>query len=337
MKGLIASSNPLFVEVISEALTGYFDDGYVLVNPEYAAERLATAQADVILIDESMPAAWFVQTMQAARRLQNAQILLINPGSNDCVVVNAYRANITNLEDFMRVMNAATAPGVKGIGDTSLARLQEDAQARSGMFNFLASLLNQRPDLQFVRNLRVLGVKAFLEVLNEESTPELQQGITEMVDFIQSTAGQPETQVEQDLAVDWTRLFRGVQAGYGPPPPYEIEYLNGAQDPSQALQLLAREYTAAGARIGERTAERQDYLGLELAFASYLAAREAEAWGSGDATLAEDLAHAGQDFLCRHPGRWVGRFCTKALPEARTGFFHGYLLVLNSLLVEQRL
>lgn len=107
-----------------------------------------------------------------------------------------------------------------------------------------------------------------------------------------------------------------MQAGYGPPPPYEIEYLNGAQDPSQALQLLAREYTAAGARIGERTAERQDYLGLELAFASYLAAREAEAWGSGDATLAEDLAHAGQDFLCRHPGRWVGRFCTKALPEA---------------------
>lgn len=333
MKGLIVSTNPLFIEVVSEALTHYFTDGYVLVNPKYIAERLSGHTPGVILIDESMPLDLFSQSLYAARQLPEAHILLINPGSNDCVVLNSYRANITNLEDIMNVMSPETIQGEANIARNPYAQMQENALAKAGMYNFFASVLNQRPDTNLVRNLRAIGVQTFLNILDEEVPPDLETGLSQMIAYLQATDAQPETQVEQDLAVDWTRLFRGVQPGYGPTPPYEVEYLGGSPDTSLALQRLMHEYAAAGAKVEAGAANRPDYLGLELAFASYLYSREADAWQAGDPALAEERACAALSFISRHPGKWIERFYEKAHPEARTDFYRGYLLVLKSILM----
>ena len=203
------------------------------------------------------------------------------------------------------------------------------------MYHFIACFLNQRPDANLVRKLRTSGIETFLHILEvEQAGPELEEGLAQMVAYIQNTDGQSEAQVVQELAVDWTRLFRGVQPGYGPPPPYETEYRGGAYDPSQALQRLMYEYAAAGARIDARAGNRPDYLGLELAFLSFLASREAEACQAGDPFQAEEFARAAQIFICRHPGAWVDSFCEKAITEARTAFYRGYLLVLKSVLHE---
>ena len=334
MQGLIISANPLFTEVVSHALVRYFSKGYLLLKPEQAAKGLENYSPDVILIDDRMRSDLLYRVMERTRQLKKTQVILINPESNDCIVVRSYLTTITNLEVFMnKIVSEPDHTLVYPDQDESVSYWR-DAQNRSEIFHFFASILNQRPDADFVRNLRVISKTAFQQLLEESTQPDLTEGISKMVAFIEETAGQAVADVEQTLAVDWTRLFRGVQAGYGPPPPYESVYRMRKNDPSLFLQGLVHEYASAGAKLENDTNNRPDYLGMELAFISFLAAGEAEAWQKGEREEAQKLAGVGKAFIQKHTAVWLGEFCQAALLEARTDFYRGFLVVLRSVFQE---
>jgi len=212
----------------------------------------------------------------------------------------------------------------------------EGARAQAGMYSFLANLFNQRPNLEFVKRLRELGPDGFsFDVGQGEISAEVKHGLQEMASFIDETQGWSEDKVEQELAVDWTRLFRGVSPGYGPPPPYEGVYSEGVGSPADVLQAIVQVYHKYSVDVDEKAANRPDYFGIELDFLRHLSESEARAWEEEDEQKALGYQTAQQEFLSNHLGKWAGKFCERALEEAKTEFYRGFLRLTQSVLKEQ--
>jgi TorA maturation chaperone TorD len=225
--------------------------------------------------------------------------------------------------------------------DVAVARLTDarlelqQAEARADLFGFLASLLNEVPSLTLVRQLRTLGVEAFALAAQAGGTqPGVADAVNEIAAFVEATRALPETEVQQQLAVDWTRLFRGVSPTYGPVPPYESLYTDGPRTQLEILQTIQSLYVENGAALAGRAPDRPDYLGLELGFVSFLARQEAAAWRQGASDLAANLAALGQDFLVQHPARWVARFVDAAIAQSQTSFYRGLLHLAQAALAE---
>lgn len=134
-----------------------------------------------------------------------------------------------------------------------------------------------------------------------------------MEDLVRGAEGADALAEEQRaVAADRTRLCRGVSQG-GPLPPYEAYYREGA---------VESDASASYRRIGVRfdgTAERDDYLGVELAFLDCLARAEEAARARGDVSAAAAYAQQRESFEQEHLS-WVGAFCAAALPHARTTY-----------------
>jgi TorA maturation chaperone TorD len=212
----------------------------------------------------------------------------------------------------------------------------ESAQARAGMYSFLANLFNQRPDLELVKRMREMGAESFnLGGGEGDVSVEVEKGLQEMASFIDDTQDLSEEQVEQNLAVDWTRLFRGVSPSYGPPPPYEGVYSEGVGNPAELLQAIMRTYHQYSVDIDPNAANRPDYIGIELDFLRHLNESEADAWLRGEREAALDFHAAQMDFLSRHLGRWFEKFCERAMEEAKTGFYLGFIRLIKGVLKEE--
>jgi len=122
------------------------------------------------------------------------------------------------------------------------------------------------------------------------------------------------------LLPEYTRLFRGIQEGLGPPPPFESVYRGEAPGGDLTLEVLAQ-YEAAGFGPVEPNVGPQDHLGAELRFLALLAFREAEAWNSGDETQAlERVAHQGR-FLDRHLLVWLPAYTERVARDSREPFY----------------
>ena len=203
----------------------------------------------------------------------------------------------------------------------------EEARALAGLFNFMAVIFNQRPDIQLVQRLRTLSFDTFIDLQEGSETEDHHQGVQLIQDFIDATRNLPEDQVEEQLAVDWTRLFRGVSPGYGPLPPYEGVYAKGGPGEIELLKRLSRIYAESGVEVGDDIHNRQDYLGLELAFVGYLTEQEAAAWEAKNPDEANALSGKAGLFFQQHIGRWAESFFNAALEHARTDFFKGFILL----------
>lgn len=117
---------------------------------------------------------------------------------------------------------------------------------------------------------------------------------------------------QRAVAADRTRLCRGISQD-GPLPPYEAYYREGAVEGD-----VSANYRRVGVRF-DGTAERDDYLGVELAFLDCLARAEEAAHARGDGPAAAAYAQQRESFEQEHLP-WVAAFCTAALPHARTAY-----------------
>jgi TorA maturation chaperone TorD len=211
----------------------------------------------------------------------------------------------------------------------------EQARARAALFGFLALLLNEVPSLDLVRRLRTVGAEAFsFAAAAGKADPGVAEAVNEIAAFVEATRGLPEAEAQQQLAVDWTRLFRGVSPGYGPTPPYEGLFGDGSHTQLEVMQTIQSAYIENGAVPAEAARDRPDYLGLELGFVSYLAEREAAAWSQGTPGLAADLAARGRAFLAEHPARWAPTFLSAAIAQSQTGFYRGLLRLIQAAVAE---
>jgi len=196
------------------------------------------------------------------------------------------------------------------------------------MYGFLASLINEPVNSEFVHRLEETEAVSLLATVQTESLlPDIGQGLDKISRFIQAAVSQPDENVERSLAVDWTRLFRGVSPEYGPSPPYEALYIDEKAENSETIQAVYKYYKENGVNVGSASPNRADYLGIELDFLRHLSEREADAIDAGDADKAATHHETAKRFLSEHPGKWCGKFCDAAVNYAKTEFYLGVLLL----------
>ncbi len=209
------------------------------------------------------------------------------------------------------------------------------ARSRADVYSFLATLMNECPDAALVGNLRAAGGD-FISNLAEEAnlTGEVAQGFRDMAKFVEESKSQPEQAVQQDLAVDWTRLFRGLSPAYSPMPPYEASFVETNDTPIQLIQEVNQLYRVNGLAMSSDYRDRPDYMGVELSFLQHLCEAEAQAWEENKPDLARSYQKTAQEFLKGHLGMWADKFITPAMDFAKTSFYQGFLQLCKGVVAE---
>jgi TorA maturation chaperone TorD len=215
------------------------------------------------------------------------------------------------------------SPGPESVTTVEWSAL---AESRSRTYGFLAAVYNRLPDDQFAQSLLSDEFAGFLfSLLNDEQLPEaMRDGLRLIEEFARNHQGTPVEELRTQLGVDRTRLLRGVQPGYGPPPPYESVYAGSEGAPQmQASASIRQTYAEAGVGLSEEVRDQPDFIGLELDFMRHLTAKEAQAWVEGSREQALEILEKERAFLQEHIVRWVPRFCDVMHKEARLSFYGG--------------
>lgn len=333
---LLVYENTLFAEMIAEALAQ--SDLRLDVRsakPGKALRLIGTLQPELILLDETIDPAAKETLLHAARQLPNTEVVLMHPQHNTLVHFTVRHSALTSLQDFGKVLNMAASEKPIAYAQSEEQARCDQALARASVYGFLAAIFNHNPDLNFVEHLQGLTEESISTSCMENDLPlQIAGGIAQMAAFIDEVAGQPVHQVQAALAQDWTRLFRGVQRGYGPEPPYANLYQQRRQAETQNLHALIRTYAEHNARPASGDSNRPDYLGVMLDFLRFLFEREAEAWAYKQPEQALTYRGAADQFRQEYLGEWVQRFCEEALNYAETGFYRGGLQVTKEFMEE---
>lgn len=203
--------------------------------------------------------------------------------------------------------------------------MAELARLRSQTYGFLGSLYIQRPDPAFVGRLTD---GAMISLLNSmtcgEASGEIASGLELVKRYLTRIREMPAQEIETELAVERTRLLRGIKPGYGPPPAYESVYAGSDEQPlMQTSVAVARAYAEAGVGLPEEVRDQPDFIGFELDFLRHLTDKEARAWACGDRGEAFKLLEKERAFLDEHAAGWIPRFCDLMFQDAKLDFYRG--------------
>ena len=223
------------------------------------------------------------------------------------------------------------------------AAFRDDARAvyaslRAPLFAFVSAQFLQIPDAGFVSGMLTDEFIGIMEDATGEQAVDgqIREGLNLIAVYLRDAQEKDLGAVLDELGVDRTRLYRGLAANYGPRAPYETLWLYPDYSNNTILQELAEEYRLSGKSFSQDAHDRPDYLGIELRYYTSLIEDEAELTPEdGDGSASEeyrDLRARQQGFLQKHLIRWAPFFIQAALPEARTAFYRGHLIVLQALL-----
>lgn len=122
------------------------------------------------------------------------------------------------------------------------------------------------------------------------------------------------------LAVEYTRLFSGIQEGLGPPPPFESLWREDRLIGETTVAVIDA-YARAGFADIDPAAGPQDHIAVELKFLALLALREAQAWQAGDTALARERIGQQREFIARHLAAWAPRWAQSVALHSREPLF----------------
>lgn len=204
-------------------------------------------------------------------------------------------------------------------------------QMRKDNFQFLAMMVNNRPDKMLITALIQGQKEIFGEIYSLDKAQEQDlDGLENIHSFLKETDAYQIEDVETALSVDWTRLFRGVSKGYGPPPPFEALYTTKGPSDIEIMRSIKRQYREMGLDMGNALPSRPDYLGTELEFLFILAKQEADAWEKGENDNALSKLQIAERFRVEHLNPWVLKYCDIAQNEAQTSFYCGLLRMIKT-------
>ncbi len=189
--------------------------------------------------------------------------------------------------------------------------LKSLAEIRSKTYWFLSTLYLVKPDAGFLGDLK-LKLSEFSDQSDE---------LAELIELIRETLEGDTKTLSQKLAVEFTRLFRGIKKGYSPPPPYESVYRGEGRVMGETTLAVMKFYSEAGFGIVEEGEGPQDYIGVELKFMSLLCYREMESWKNERMPEGGRYLELEKRFLDEHILQWVPDFCRRVEAEAREEFY----------------
>ncbi len=197
------------------------------------------------------------------------------------------------------------------------------AANRSNVYNFLCQFYNTVPQEEAIGKLFCEEFVENLKKLYSMAEGEIKEGARLLEHTHRRTLERTLEDLTEELAVEFTRLFRGLKPKYGPPPPYESVYIGEGRVMGETTQEVNNIYLEAGFALTKEYGGPPDYIGTELRFMSLASYREAECWKNGDRNEATRFLKIEDRFLKRHMLRWIPGFCDTMFEEAKTDFYRG--------------
>ena len=197
------------------------------------------------------------------------------------------------------------------------------AQARRSVYEMLSAYYLELPDQRMVNSIFDPDFDRRLSVVASVfETGETQEGLRLISNFISSFKHESQEEILRRIAIDRTRLFRGISEKYSPPPPYESCYRERRLCGETSAEVC-RFYSRLGVTLPEAWRESPDYLGIEIDFMRLLCQSEEEAWLNKQPEKALELLRASMDFLKDHLLKWAPSFLDKMYEMADLDFYRG--------------
>jgi TorA maturation chaperone TorD len=322
---LLVSQFPLFSEGLHKLLA--CEDQIEIVAEEEdatrAMERFKALQPDVVIVDSESPTGDLAAlSLRILKEGKQVRVIGLSLRENAVYVYRKERIIAHRVEDLMNAIESDLP-----VSDlASPAELSALAAARSRVYGFLGGVYNRLPDEQFAASLASPELAVFLSSLGDaEDTPEdMREGLRLIQAFIRASQDKPIEELKTDLAVERTKLVRGIKPGYGPPPPYEGVYAATAEEAlGHAVLNIKNIYAESGVVLPEEVHDQPDFIGFELDFMRHLAEREAQAWADDKMEEVILVTKKEQAFLVEHILAWIPRFCDLMFEQAQLDFYRG--------------
>ena len=200
------------------------------------------------------------------------------------------------------------------------------ARGRAELYQILVGVFGHLPDKNLVIKIKGGGLRDVLDSYYGLDNLQCQSGAGYIHSYQTSAQKRPDEEILTELSVDRTRILRET-GQTGLKPPYEGLYKNDKNIGASVLQVKSF-YRKAGLLPDESVHESPDYLCVELDFMKNLCLREQSQWLSYGAA-SETVAHE-ENFLKEHLGSWVREYCVEAGKWSSTGFYRGFLVILDA-------
>ncbi len=216
-----------------------------------------------------------------------------------------------------RTRTAMTEPA----GTRDQHELAATAVERQQLYRLLAEIFREEPAAEFLDHLRG----------DEFQTLLAQSGFNLGEDF----TTRPLTALKEELAEEFTRLFLGPGKHVSPHESVHLQHGSGALW-GQETVLVKLFIKATGIDYAAEFGGIPDHVSVELEFLCKLVNSEADAWRKGDEATAANVLEWQRDFIDRHAGKWMPRFCAKIASEARLPFYKVFAALLNDFLASEK-
>jgi len=188
----------------------------------------------------------------------------------------------------------------------NLTDLSNLAEKRAKIYWFLAEFYNVKPTIDFLKERRE-------RILNLHYHDD--EDLMKLNDFLNKF---DDSEIV-NLQVEFTRLFRGIKRGYGPPPPYESIYRGEQRVCGEWTFRVMTFYHDCGFGVIDDSVGPQDHITAELKFMAMLCIKEKESLkqnnGSSIHWMRKEL-----HFLENHILQWVPRYCM-TIEQENDGFY----------------
>lgn len=221
-------------------------------------------------------------------------------------------------------------PGKKPFKDRET--MAQVAERRAEAYGLLVGAFSTLPDKDLLMRIKGNGLDELLDTFYQWDKSRFKAGVDHVKSYCAAVGTKPDDDVLTDLSVDRTRILRGT-GNTGLQPPYEGVYKGRKNTVTSALQVK-KFYRKAGLIPDETVPDPPDYLCVELDFMRQLCLREQEQWSS-HVTVKDTILLEGA-FLREHLGSWLGEFCSQAQRNALTGFYGGFVVILDKFVMIDR-
>jgi TorA maturation chaperone TorD len=204
------------------------------------------------------------------------------------------------------------------------------AESRSKVYGFLSQIYLNSPDKAMTNRILDANYEAFQVYWKDPiETPKLvSEGFREIRDFVEASKEILLQDVQKELSVEYTRLFRGIKRFYGPPPPYESVYIKEGVVMGNITVNVLSKYSEVGLKVPDHLkGEMPDHIGFELDYLRYLCEEESKSLKDEKIRDGISLKEKQIKFILEHVVTWVPSFVEIALEHATSGFYKGVLML----------
>lgn len=199
--------------------------------------------------------------------------------------------------------------------------LARTALERSGLHGLLAAVFRRAPEA---------------DLLDRIKTADLTQALSDAgLDLGREFFEEPEKDLREQLAIEYTRLFCGPGHHISPHESVQIKRGSGTLWGSETV-VVKRTIEAAGFDFDNDFNGIPDHLSVELEFLAKLVGVEAQAWRDADHAGARNALRWQHQFIARHAGKWVPAFCRKVSEQAQLPFYRVFAALLRQFLAREK-